>query len=360
MKGAPKARSGSARVVSSGFSLVELIVVLAIITVLVGVGVPAMSRVRQSAKKLECQNHLRNIALGLIQFDHYRKRFPASGSFLHDEDLFPHPHQNWAVAILPYVDQENVHALWEADKPLTDPANLALTRASIPVYVCPVDLSRNKERQGDLSYAVNGGVGFTVRHVNGVRDCPVDAGLFPLDLNGDGSACAGAPADDADRDLFKRLGLFFLETSNTDVTKRHHTLGDITDGASQTFLVTENVRTGYSPNSAQANFTNPAPRHCAFYIGNPCVDGRCASGNVDYSRCNAGASRINSGLWSEEGKSAVPNSFHAGGVNMAYADCRVAFLSESIDGGVYAALASPQGGALHETPLGQPVVGDGY
>lgn len=320
----------------TAFSMVELVVVVAIISVLLAITIPAITQARQSARKAQCLNNLRNIAFALTQFDHVNHRLPASGSFQHDVSLYPHPHHSWAVSILPFIEQANVYKQWHADKPITDPANRPFTQAHIPVYTCPVDLSRNKEKKGDLSYAVNGGVGFTVRHVNGTRDCPVDARLVVLDLNGDGSACAGGPADDADRAAFKKLGLSFLEKWNTEITKRHHSLNDVYDGTSQTFLVTENMRTGFDPRSSQGNFTDPSPLRSAFYIGNPCANGACTSGNANYSRCNAAESKINSGLWSEEGRSAVPNSSHAGGVNMAYADGHVSFLSESIDGTVYA------------------------
>jgi prepilin-type processing-associated H-X9-DG protein len=72
--------------------------------------------------------------------------------------------------------------------------------------------------------------------------------------------------------------------------------------------------------------------------------------------CNAGVNRINGGRASPEGRSPTPNSFHDGGVHMAYADGHVIFLSESIDGAVYAALASPQGLLLDGTPLRQGIV----
>lgn len=131
------------------------------------------------------------------------------------------------------------------------------------------------------------------------------------------------------------------------------------DGTSQTFLVTENVRIGFDPADDRATFADPDPYRSAFYVGNPCRNGNCSSGNVDYSLCNAGEDKINSGLWSEEGRSPVPNSFHPGGVNMAYADGHVTFLSESVDGAVYAALASPQGMLLEGTPLAQVIVSGG-
>ena len=75
-------------------------------------------------------------------------------------------------------------------------------------------------------------------------------------------------------------------------------------------------------------------------------------------RCNAGSSKINSGLASAEGTSPVPNSFHDGGVNMAYADGHVTFLSETVNGAVYAALASMRGSRLQKSPLAQVIVSD--
>ncbi len=152
------------------------------------------------------------------------------------------------------------------------------------------------------------------------------------------------------------MGLFFLENWISGGTVRHHALADVKDGLSQTFMVTENARVGYDPLDGNASYASPDPFRCAFYIGNPCPTGTCAAGAVDYSLCNSGSYRINSGRAKPEGRSPVPNSFHEGGVHMAFADGHVTFLSESIDGAVYAALTSPQGMLLEMTPLQQAIV----
>lgn len=343
-----------------GFSMVELVVVMAIIAILAALSIPAVGRARQAARKIECINNLKNIALGLTLFDLVNKRLPASGSYQVNANG-THQLHSWAVEILPHIEQANLFNQINLDRRLSDPANDALRTAQIPSYVCPLDLTRNPEKHGDQSYAVNGGIGFTAR-VGGVRDCAIDRRRAILDLNGDGNGCSGNPTlDDLDKKLFKQLGLFFLESRNNNVTQRHHSIPDVRDGTSQTFLVGENVRTGFDPDGKFRNFADPNPFRSAFYIGDPCADGRCSDGNVDYSRCNSGESRINCGLWSAEGTSPVPNSFHEGGVNMAYADGHVKFLFETIDGKVYAALSSPQGMLLDGTPLAQSIVsGEGY
>lgn len=343
------------RSAAAGFTIVELIVVMAIVGVLVALAIPAVTRAREAAKRTQCANNLRNIALALSLFEETHGRLPASGNFFDADGNFG-IHHSWAVSILPWIEQGNLADKWDLDKPITDPANQPLTQMHIPTYVCPVDLSRSKPPKGDLSYVVNGGVGYTIRY-QGVGDCPVDANRALLDLSGDGSACIGTEADDEDRKFFKQLGLFFLENWNEGGTVRHHRLSDVADGASQTFMVAENVRAGYDPAPGSTGYASSDPARCAFYIGSPCLNGDCGSG-IDYSLCNAGTSRINSGLWAAEGRSAVPNSFHTGGVQMAYADTHIVFLSEAIDGAVYAALASPQGLRLDETPLRQLVPGD--
>jgi len=344
-----------------GFTMAEMVVVMALILLLGALLLPAIGRARQVARTTQCQNNLRNITLGITNFEGAQGRLPASG-YIYDLDGVGAPYHSWAVSILPYVGGESVAAEWNFNKPITEPVNQPLTLARIPAYICPDDITRSPPRKGggDQSYVVNGGVGFTARR-NDVGDCPIDPRGNVLDLNGNGVACPADPKADgrpSDRDYFKEMGLFFLENWNPGGTVRHYALGDVRDGLTQTFMVTENVRTGYDPAKPEAGFASPNPYLCAFYIGDPCQNGNCSSGNVDYVRCNAGKARINSGLQSAEGSSPVPNSFHDGGVNMAYADGHVTFLSQAINGGVYAALASPVGGRLAKTPLQQVVVSD--
>ncbi len=341
------------------FSLIELTVVIAIIGLLVALALPAVTNVRTTARKTRCLGNLRNISFAMTQYDQFHRRLPASG-YYYDPPRGGGggPHHSWAVSLLPFIEQRSLYNRWDLDKIYTDPVNAPLARIHIPVYVCPLDITRSDEQLGDLSYAVNGGWGFTIRTRKKVGDCPIDRRGRRLDLNGDGQACTGDSAlDDKDRDLFKKLGLFFLENWKVGGTVRHHSLDDVHDGLSQTFLVTENVRTGYRPDDETANYANPNPYRCAFYIGNPCPNGSCPpGGSIDYSLSNSGENKINSALMQPEGNSPIPNSFHPGGVNMSYCDGHTSFLSESVDGAVYAALASPQGVLLMETALRQEAV----
>ncbi len=303
-------------------------------------------------------SNIRNLAIAMTSFDTTLKRLPASGNWGHDANLNSFPFHTWAVTILPYVEQSALHNKWDLDKSVEDPLNEPLSRSQIPVYQCPSDLSLLG--RGDLSYAVNGGVGYTTKHSSGTRDVPVDSENRSLDLNGDGVFPHDLVAPNgavSDRDLFKRMGLFFMETWNTAITKRHHSLADVRDGLSQTIMLAENIRVGADPNYARGSFANPDPQRCAFYFADPCLNESCSAGRVDYKLANVGAARINSGLTKPEGFSSVPNSFHSGGVMIALADGSVRFLKETIDGTVYAALLTPQGTQLDGLPLQQTIVG---
>ncbi len=343
-----------------GFTIVELLVSMAIIGLLVALLLPAVSDAREASRRTQCMSNMRNLAIAITSFETAQRRLPASGNWRHDAALNSFPNHTWAVTILPYVDQSALYNKWDLNKPITDPANEPLTRVEVPVFQCPTDVSVTG--LGDLSYAVNGGVGYTTKHSSGTRDVPVDFENRPIDLNGDGifpfDTAPSAAGLLSDRDLFKRMGLFFMETWNTDITKRHHALADIIDGSSQTIMLAENVRVGANPAQPRPSFADPDPLLCAFYFTDPCLNQRCDAGHVDYKLANADPWKINSGRTRPEGLSAIPSGFHPGGVIVALADGSVRLLADNIDGTVYAALLTPQGSLLQGLPLQQALVGE--
>jgi prepilin-type processing-associated H-X9-DG protein len=290
-------------------------------------------------------------------------RFPAAGNFAQNpKGTGSISFHSWVIDVLPWLDESNISKLWDKNKSIFDPVNQPLTQHHLPVLVCPDDISANGRRapfnveKGDLSYVVNGGVGFTIQYFTGVHDCPVAPNWQLIDFNGNGVVCPDNPADDgkpSDKDLFFRMGLFFLETWNWNVTIRHHRFGDVTDGMSNTIILSENTRTGFDPAKPAQSWADPSPFLVSFYFGNPCNNNDCSDGFVDYSLANSGPAAINAGRTAAEGTSPFPSSFHDGGVNFVFGDGRVRFVSQMIDGMVYAALCSPQGSRLAGTPLAQ-------
>ncbi|QDT44265.1 hypothetical protein Pan241w_43730 [Gimesia alba] len=338
-----------------GYTIIELLVVVAVISILIALALPAVQSARESARQVQCLSNMRNVSLGLLQATDSANRFPACGYYGDGSPGTVGSYRSWVVEVLPYLGQSVIFDKWDLEKGYEDPVNSPLANSHIPILTCPDDKTE-VSGQGNLTYVVNSGVGFTTLR-NGIHDCPIDPLQQALDLNGNGITCNSSAAPDgtpSDREILAQMGLFFNETwKGESRSKRHHTIASITDGASNTMLISENLRTGFDPANSRANWASPNPYLTSYYIGAPCLSGNCMSGNVDYNRSNSGGSAINSGRTQPEGSSPYPSSGHNGGVNIGFCDGRVEFVSENIDGKVYAAQASPQGQSLQGTSLAQ-------
>src|SRR5207248_485502 len=64
-----------------GFTLIELLVVISIIGILVGLLLPAINQAREAGRRAQCQNNMRNVALGLLGYANKKNAFPPAGLF---------------------------------------------------------------------------------------------------------------------------------------------------------------------------------------------------------------------------------------------------------------------------------------
>jgi prepilin-type N-terminal cleavage/methylation domain-containing protein/prepilin-type processing-associated H-X9-DG protein len=116
-----------------GFTLVELLVVLAVIGMLLALLLPATRSARPAARRTQCRNNLKQIALALHNYaDKYQSLPPA-----YTVDASGRPLHSWRTLILPYLDQAALYNRIDFSKPWDDPANAEAFQTSLPVYRCP-------------------------------------------------------------------------------------------------------------------------------------------------------------------------------------------------------------------------------
>ena len=108
-----------------GFTLVELLVVIAIIGILVALLLPAVQAAREAARRMSCQNNLKQLGIALHNYHDTNKKFPAGMQFYgpgnNSADRGKNYRANWIIAILPYFEQQ----------PLYDTLNV-----NFPIYLC--------------------------------------------------------------------------------------------------------------------------------------------------------------------------------------------------------------------------------
>ncbi|GAB4147156.1 MAG: hypothetical protein Tsb009_20190 [Planctomycetaceae bacterium] len=117
------------------FTLIELLVVIAIIAILIALILPAVQQAREAARRAQCKNNLRQMAIGLHNYLEAHGSFPP-GIVASSDDMTNAMHSGLTL-LLPFIEQENVYKQYDFNRPWSDPVNLNATRTRIPVFLCP-------------------------------------------------------------------------------------------------------------------------------------------------------------------------------------------------------------------------------
>src|SRR5262249_17032018 len=119
------------------FTMIELLVVVAIMGVLIALLMPAVQKVRESANRLRCENNMRQIGIALHNYLGVNEAFPPNGSYPVGQTS---PDTYSALArLLPYIEQDDVSPLVCLDASAISQPTVVKQR--IPVYLCPDEIN---------------------------------------------------------------------------------------------------------------------------------------------------------------------------------------------------------------------------
>jgi len=323
-----------------GFTLIELLVVIAIIAVLIALLLPAVQSAREAARRAQCINHAKQIALAMHNYLDRVGAFPPNSIA---DGNWTGTWWAWPSFILPEVEQSPIYNAINYSLGCTHRVNSTAYRTIIPSFLCPSDDSAKlfddrvyvDVNQPDFSTPG----AYTMASINFVGSAGDMKNNTIFDYLCVDPAQAAGPTWGCNGTF---RGMFGDCSSAKSIA-----IAEVTDGTSNTFLVGENspnLNSGLAWASGNDIYASTIiPLNWMTKLKNNQVD---SNGDV----CSPAA-------WNPDPTSNVHcynnqwyyqgfKSFHPGGANFAFADGSVRFIRQTINSRTYMALSTRAGGEV--------------
>ena len=308
----------------SGFTLVELLVVITIIGILIALLLPAVQAAREAARRMACSNNLKQIGLALHNYHAALSTFPPGG-ITEGPCCSTKSLTSWAISILPYLEQQPLYDQYNMNAYNEDPPNQLVRETSLAVYACPTETGVKDLDVPESGPGGTGGIEYrrgSYRCMSGKSD---GSGWWDTDQNASFPMnWRGVMHNVASRNVARKLST--------------ETIADVKDGTSNTLAVGEmatvthqNRRTFWAYTYASYNASAAVPQSRTLL--------------VDYDKCVAVG-----GPGGENPCKRGWGSFHSGGLNFLLCDGSVRFIGDTIDLNLFCNLATIAGGETAQLP----------